>query len=93
MEKKKKELERRQLEEKSEIEMEELEQDKDIMRKGISIEESCIAGLEKLGFYVHESRCFSNQVQKNVVHLVILCSLSLYKVRVFASSCTLPCTK
>ena len=30
------------------------------------------AGLEKLGFLVHESPCFSKQVQENVVRLKIL---------------------
>ena len=50
-------------------------------------------GLEKLGFLVHKSPCSSKQVQENVVHLVILCTLWLYEVHVFTSSCTSPCTK
>ena len=33
------------------------------------------AGLEKLGFLVHKSLCFSKQVQENTVHLIILCPL------------------
>ena len=32
-------------------------------------------GLEKLAFLVHESPCSSKQVQENIVHLVILCTL------------------
>ena len=49
--------------------------------------------LEKLGFLVHESPCSLKQVQENVVRLVILCTLWLYEVHVFASSRTSPCTK
>ena len=43
---------------------------KDNMRQDIAT-----AGLEKLGVLVHESSGSSEQVQENVVHLVILCSL------------------
>ena len=50
-------------------------------------------GLKKLAFLVHESPCSSKQVQENVVHLVILCTLWLYKVHVFTSSCTSSFTK
>ena len=32
-------------------------------------------GLEKLAFLVHKSLCSSKQVQENIVHLVILCTL------------------
>ena len=47
----------------------------------------------KIGFLVHESLCSSKQVQENIVQLVTLCTLWLYEVHVFASSCTLSCTK
>ena len=36
--------------------------------------------------------CMNIQAQENVVHLVILCSLWLYEVHVFASLCTSWCT-
>ena len=49
--------------------------------------------LEKLGFLVHESLCSSKQLQENVVHLIILCTLWLYEVHVFVSSHTSSCTK
>ena len=38
------------------------------------------SGLQKLGFLMHKSLCSSKQVQKNLVHLVILCSLWLYMI-------------
>ena len=52
-----------------------------------------LTGLEKLGFLVHKSLCSSKQVQENVVCLVILCTLRLYKVHAFTSLCTSSCTK
>ena len=62
--------------------------------KGLRSCKNCVSfsRLEKLGFLVYKSLCSSNQVQENV-HLIILCSLSLYKVHVFATSCTSLCTK
>ena len=36
-------------------------------------------GLEKLGFLAHESLCSSNQVSENIVHLIILYFLALYR--------------
>ena len=52
-----------------------------------------LTGLEKLGFLVHKSLCSSKQVQENVVCLVILCTLRLYKVHAFTSLCISSCTK
>ena len=50
-------------------------------------------GLETFVILVHESPCSSKQVQESVVRLVISCTLWLYEVHVFASSCTSSCTK
>ena len=49
--------------------------------------------LVKLGFLAHESPWSLKQVQENVARLVILCTLWLYEVHVFASSCFSLCTK
>ena len=51
------------------------------------------AGLEKLGFLVCKSLCSPKQVQENVVHLNILCTLQLFMLHKFTSLCTLLCTK
>ena len=45
--------------------------------------------LLKVGSLAIESPCSSKEVQENVVCLVVLCSLWRYKVKVFASLCTL----
>ena len=42
---------------------------------------------------VNESLCSSKQVQENVVHLIISCSLWHYEVKVFAWPCTSLWTK
>ena len=47
------------------------------------------SGLERLGFLVHESPCFSLKVQENIAHHVILGSSWPYKVHMFVSSCNL----
>ena len=49
--------------------------------------ESSIRRPGELGFLVLESPWSSNQIQGNVVHFLVLYTLSLYKVHAFASSC------
>ena len=51
-----------------------------------------LSGPEKLGFMAHESPCSSNQVRQNIVQLVILCSLALYRYTCLSHMSTLSCT-